>query len=162
MRVVYGDICDTTCEAIVNASNGIGYMGGKTGVRKRLAGVAESIHYLSGGRIEEDAKKICKGHSPFGFAPGNVFVTDASGLQCRYIIHAVTMRLPGSRSSIAIVESLMPKILEQARNLGIKSLAIPLLGTGTGHVNENRVMQLYRDTFEAVDDLDVVVYIYQK
>jgi len=162
VRVVYGDICDTTCDAIVNASNGIGYMGGKAGVRKRLAGVAESIHYLSGGRIEQDAKKICKEHALFGFAPGNVFVTSASGLQCQYIIHAVTMRFPGTLSSFTIVESLMPKILEQARKLEIKSLAIPLLGTGTGHVSEKQVMQLYQETFESVNDLDVLVYIYQK
>lgn len=162
MKIVYGDICGTACDAIVNASNGIGFMGGKAGIKKRLAGVAESIHYLSGGQVEQEARKICRDHSIFGFAPGNVFATSAPGLQCRYILHAVTMRYPGTLSSLEIVKSLLPEILEQARKLGITSLAIPLLGTGTGHVSEKRVLQLYQETFETVDDLDIQVYIYKK
>ena len=42
LEIVYGDICETDCDVLVNASNGIGYMGGKAGIRKRLPGVAES------------------------------------------------------------------------------------------------------------------------
>ncbi len=162
MRIEYGDICEAACDAIVNASNGIGFMGGKKGIKRRLAGVAESIHYLSRGQIELAAKKVCRAYSFFGFGPGNVFVTPAFELECKYIIHAVTMRFPGTRSSLGTVKKLLPKILEQARNLGAKSIALPLLGAGTGHVCEKKLMALYHTVFDSVDDLDVCVYIYRK
>ncbi|MBQ5657011.1 MAG: macro domain-containing protein [Bacteroidaceae bacterium] len=162
MRILHGDICEASCDAVVNASNGIGFMGGKAGIRKRQPGVAESIHYLTGGQVERVAKKICKKHSFFGYAPGNVFVTPAFDLKCKYIIHAVTMRYPGTYSSIKTVQALLPGILEQARELGLKSVAIPLLGTGTGHVNQNKILKLYENFFEGVDDVQVDVYIYRK
>ena len=162
MRIEYGDICETTCDAIVNASNGIGYMGGKAGIRKRRPGVAESLHYISRGQIEDCAKKLCKNHSALGFAPGNVFVTPAFELNCKHIIHAVTMRLPGTFSNINTIEILLPQILEQARSMNLKSIAIPLLGTGTGGLSEKKVLDLYRIHFETVTDLDICVYIYRK
>lgn len=162
MRIIYGDICETTCDAIVNASNGIGFMGGSKGIKKRLPGVAESIHYLSGGQIEAAAKAVCREHAPLGFAPGSVFVTPAHGLGCGHIIHAVTMRFPGTLASLHTVRTLLPGILEQARRLQLRSIAIPLLGTGTGHVSKDRVLALYQEFFEDVDDLDVCVYIYRK
>lgn len=162
MRIVYGDICQTTCDAIVNASNGIGYMGGKSGIRKREPGVAESIHYVTQGRVEAAARKECRAHSPFGYAPGQVFVTPACGLSCQYVLHAVTMRLPGMLSSFRTVKKLLPLILEQARMRNLKSIAIPLLGTGTGHLSEAKVMKLYHSVFDSVDDLDICVYIYRK
>lgn len=37
------DIALSSADAIVNASNGIGYMGGKAGTEQRKKGVAESI-----------------------------------------------------------------------------------------------------------------------
>lgn len=162
MRIEYGDICQTTCDAIVNASNGIGFMGGRAGIRKKLAGVAESIHYATGGAVEQEAKKVCREHSPLGVSPGNVFVTSAGGLNSTYIIHAVTMRLPGTLSSKGTVKALLPRILETARSLGVRSIAIPLLGTGTGHLSEKKVLEMYEQAFAGVEDLDICVYIYRK
>ena len=162
MRIEYGDICAASCDAIVNASNGIGFMGGKLGIKRRLAGVAESIHYVSHGQVEKAAKAVCRSHSILGFGPGNVFVTPAFDLKCRYIIHAVTMRFPGTLSSLGTVKKLLPKILNQARSLELSSIAIPLLGAGTGHVSEKRLLSLYHKVFDPVEDLDICVYIYRK
>lgn len=161
-EVIYGDICETGCDVLVNASNGIGYMGGKAGIRKRLSGVAESIHYYTRGAVEAEAKKVVRSISPLGIAPGQVFVTPAPGLNCRYVFHAVTMRFPGSIARMETVKSLLPRILDQARQLGVTSIAIPLLGTGTGHLNENKVLALYQQVFETVDDLSIYVYLYRK
>lgn len=162
MRIIYGDICQADCEAVVSASNGIGYMGGKKGIKKRLSGVAESIHYVSNGKIEQAAKKLCRENSIFGYAPGSVYVTPAYEMQCNYIIHAVTMRFPGSMSNTKTIRILLPKIMEEVRKLGIKSVAIPLLGTGTGHVSEQKVLALYSEVFEQFGDIDICVYIYRK
>ena len=162
LQIVQGDITRVPCDAIVNASNGIGFMGGKAGMKRRLAGVAESIHYATQGQVEAAAKAVCRAHHPFGFGPGQVFVTPAFHLNCHYILHAVTMRFPGTRSSLKTVKKLLPKILDQARSLGITGIALPLLGAGTGHVSEKRLLALYHQVFDSVEDLDICVYIYRK
>ena len=46
--------------------------------------------------------------------------------------------------------------------MNLKSIAIPLLGTGTGGLSEKKVLDLYRIHFETVTDLDICVYIYRK
>lgn len=100
--IVYaqGDITKFDVDAIVNASNGFGYMGGKRCVKELHRGVAESIQFASQGAVERLARAKCKAHSFFGYSPGTVFVTDAPNLGCRKIIHAVTMRTPGSKAKI--------------------------------------------------------------
>ena len=162
MRIIYGDICDAACDAIVNASNGIGFMGGALGIRKKLSGVAESIHFVTQGQVEKDAKAICKKHSLIGLRPGSVFVTRAYNLNCHYVIHAVTMRYPGTLASMKAVRQLLPLVLEQARELNLKSIALPLLGTGTGGLSNKKVLDLYTDFFANVDDIDVCVCLYKK
>lgn len=54
------DIALSKADAIVNACNGVGYMGGKSGIIKRRCGVAESIHYISHGTVEKLAKADCR------------------------------------------------------------------------------------------------------
>ena len=162
MRIVYGDICGAVCDAIVNASNGIGFMGGALGIRKKLSGVAESIHFVTQGQVEKEAKVICRNYSLVGLRPGSVFVTNAYNLNCRYVIHAVTMRYPGTLASMKTVRQLLPLILEQARELNLKSITLPLLGTGTGGLKDKKVLELYTEFFADVDDIDVCVCLYQK
>ena len=162
MKIIYGDLCEAKCDAIVNASNGIGFMGGKLGIYKRLAGVAESIHYATQGKVEQAAKQICRSHAFFGFKPGNVFVTPSFNLPCKYIIHAVTMRFPGTFSNLGTVKKLLPQILQQAQSLDLHSIAIPLLGTGTGSLSKEKVLAVYEEFFSSIDSIDICVYIYGK
>lgn len=65
------DIALSSADAIVNASNGIGYMGGERGIIIRGNGVAESIHYISIGRVEELSKAISSKHSEHQSAQKN-------------------------------------------------------------------------------------------
>lgn len=82
-------------------------------------------------------------HTPFfGYSPGTVFVTDAPNLECKKIIHAVTMRTPGSKAKIKKIKVLIPKIVAVAENLNINSVAIPLLGCGTGGLDRKTVQNL--------------------
>lgn len=139
------DIAFSSADVIVNASNGIGFMGGKSGVKIRKKGVAESIHFVSRGSVENLAKEKCKKHSIFGFAPGSIFITSAPNLSTKYIIHAVTMRFPGSKSRINTIEKLLPKIIEAAENYNWNTVAIPLLGTGTGRLSYFSVYRIYQE-----------------
>lgn len=154
--IVNNDIAKIKADAIINASNGIGYMGGFIGRYIKLNGVAESLHYASNGFIEKAAKKQCSLNS---YNPGDIFVTTADKLNTKYIIHAVTMKKPGSKSDINIVKTLLPKIIEKACDLNVKSIAIPLLGTGTGKVNKNNVLDIYKKVFTNIFDLDVIIVL---
>ncbi len=72
--IVYaqGNITKFDVDAIVNASNGFGYMGGKRCVNELHRGVAESIQFASCGAVERLARAKCKAHSFFGYSPGTV------------------------------------------------------------------------------------------
>lgn len=142
------DITLSNADAIVNASNGVGYMGGKAGIANRKRGVAEGLHYESKGAIEPLAKAKCKTKGVFGYAPGNIFITNAPNLHTKNIIHAVTMRFPGSKAKIKTIKKLTQKILEISEELNYKSVAVPLLGTGTGGLDPFDVIKIYFEFFK--------------
>lgn len=54
------NIALSNAKAIVNASNGIGWMGGQMCINEQHKGVAESIQYVSKGAVEKLAKAECK------------------------------------------------------------------------------------------------------
>lgn len=160
--IVQGDITKIKADIIVNASNGIGYMGGFTGRFIRLKGVAESIHYETKGVVEKEAKKACKTSTKLprhvcGRKAGDIFVTSAGSLDALYIIHAVTMKFPGMRAKLNTIDLLLPKIIEKAYALKAKSLVIPLLGAGTGHINSQKVLDKYKEYFEKITDLEIII-----
>lgn len=155
--LVEGDITEISADIIVNASNGIGYMGGVIGRVIKLKGVAESINYATKGMVEREAKKACKKnkHLPrvfCGYKAGEIFVTGAGDLKAKYIIHAVTMVLPGMTTSIEVIKTLLHKIVVKA-----KSLVIPILGVGTGGLEKGEVLRVYYELFNEVKNLEIIV-----
>lgn len=151
------DIALSKADAIVNASNGVGYMGGKSGIIKRRSGVAESIHYISHGAVEKLAKADCRKKGLFGYAPGKVFITPAPNLNTKYVIHAVTMRFPGSKARLKTIRKLIPEIISLAAYYDFKTVALPLLGTGTGRLSKSDVLQIYKDLLPN-DKTDFIIY----
>lgn len=153
--ITKGDITEANVDIIINASNGVGYMGGTLGKYIKLPGVAESIHYKSKGSIEKEAKLICKTDD---YSEGDIFVTSSGNLPSKCILHAVTMKKPGSKSNIKTIETLLPRIIYKARELNAKSVAIPLLGTGTGGLSKKEILGIYSKVFSIILDLDIIVY----
>lgn len=160
--VVKKSITDIEADVLINASNGIGFMGGTLGRFIKLKGVAEAIHYATGGIVEREAK-IASRKSKYlpsfinGHKPGEIFITGAGNLKASSILHAVTMRYPSMPTNIDTVRTLLPKILNEARSLNAKSLAIPLLGTGTGGLDKNDVLNMYEEFFKDVKDIKALV-----
>jgi O-acetyl-ADP-ribose deacetylase (regulator of RNase III) len=154
LRYHTGDITKIRADAIVNAANARGYMGGLIGRYIRLRGVAESIHYATSGAVEKEAKRVVRAHPP---GLGDVYVTGAHGLPAEWVLHAVTMLKPGSRSSIEVVARCVENIIDSCRSLGVRTVAVPLLGTGTGRVNVRDVEELYEVKFGEAHDLNVIV-----
>ena len=156
------DIIDIKADIIVNASNGIGYMGGFLSRIIKIKGIAESINYATKGAIEKESKKVLMKNKYIPIIlnnkkPGDIFITSANNLNAKYIIHAVTMKFPGMTTNIKIIEILLPKIIEKARELKAKSLVIPLLGTGTGKINKNKILDLYNKFFINIKDIKIII-----
>ena len=122
VRLIKGDITAVVCDAIVNAANDHLWMGG---------GVAGAIKRRGGEEIEREALRL--GPVPVGRA----VATGGGRLPARYVIHAVTMGqdLVTSEPSIGAATQ---SALRLADELGLRSLALPTLGTGVGGFPLNR------------------------
>lgn len=118
--VSQADITTLSVDAIVNAANSHGWLGG---------GVAGAIKRRGGAAIEEEA--IAKGPTPIGQA----IATTAGALPCQAIIHAPTMTEPASPSSPQNIMAATMAALVTAREMGFSRIAIPGMGTGVGGVN---------------------------
>lgn len=166
MEIIYGDICNLKVDAIVNASNGMGYMGGLLCRHVKLNGLAENINYITKGTVEKEARQKCKLKS---YLPriivcksaGEVFHTSSGSLKSKHIIHAITMKYPGTRSKLETIRKLLPEIINEAYTLNCKTIAIPLLGTGMGGLKENEVLEIYEEYFKEIYDLNIIVVIYK-
>ncbi|MFQ5651400.1 MAG: macro domain-containing protein [bacterium] len=119
VEFVVGNLTDFEVEAIVNPANSEGEMGG---------GVAGALKKAGGKKIEEEAMT----QAPI--AIGKAVMTSAGKLKSAFIIHAPTMKVPAQRTSAENITQALHAALTTARESGIRSLAIPGMGTGTGKV----------------------------
>jgi len=127
IRVAVCDITKVYVDAVVNAANSLMYMGG---------GVAGAIRRIGGIEIEEEAIK--KAPVPVGKA----IHTTAGKLNAKWVIHAPTMERPAMRIPDENVALATHAALSLANEMGLKSIAIPALGTGVGGVNRKVAAQV--------------------
>ena len=116
IEIVQGDIVTVEAEALVNAANNELWMG---------AGVAGAIKRSGGFEIEQEA--VSKGP----IRVGEVVVTLAGKLPSSYIFHAAVMG-QGQMPTRDIIRECTGKCMQLARDLKIKNIAFPALGTGVG------------------------------
>jgi O-acetyl-ADP-ribose deacetylase (regulator of RNase III)/ADP-ribose pyrophosphatase YjhB (NUDIX family) len=116
VKIFLGDITDFKADAIVNAANNKGVMGG---------GVAATIKKKGGKIIEDEAVKKCP------IEIGEAIFTSAGSLKAKYVIHAVTMGLDYKTDEVKIRNSCRNS-LKVADELGVGSIIFPALGCGTG------------------------------
>lgn len=117
MQKIYflkGDITDMDVDAVVNAANTDLVLG---------SGVAGAIRSKGGPAIQEDCDRV----GPV--ALGEAAVTTGGRLKALYVIHAASMRL-GGRTSAESLRLAIHNSLQRAEERGLKSIAIPAIGTG--------------------------------
>ena len=119
ISVVQGSILQVDAQAIVNAANSQGYMGG---------GVAGVIKGAAGVEVEDEARK----QTPI--AVGKAVLTLGGKTKFKGIIHAPTMPQPAMRIPPQNVALATKAALTLADAQGFVSLAIPGMGTGVGGV----------------------------
>jgi len=144
IRIAKGDITTFEGDAIVNAANDRLILG---------SGVAGAIRKKGGPEIQEE----CDRHGPIRV--GEAAVTGAGRLPVRYVIHAAV--LGSEPASYDSVRRATEAALARARELGLETVAFPLLGTGVGGLDPEKVARIMIEEFKnAPDDLEVTLYGY--
>jgi O-acetyl-ADP-ribose deacetylase len=112
--IVSGDLVEQHVDAIVNAANNDLVLG---------AGVAGAIRTRGGATIQQE----CDAHGPIQV--GEAAITGGGELPSRYIIHAASMGLGGTTTSLSLRSS-MDHAFRLAREHHVRTIAIPAVGTG--------------------------------
>jgi O-acetyl-ADP-ribose deacetylase (regulator of RNase III) len=122
MQAFNSSIVDFEADVIVNAANGQGILG---------SGVAGAIRKAAGNSLTREVREFCLEMG--GFEEGDCYISSAGDLgNTKAVYHVVTMKFPGGRTNLDIVEKGMRKALSIAIMNNVKSIAFPGLGTGTG------------------------------
>lgn len=119
IEVKQGSILEAEAEAITNAANSQGWMGG---------GVAGAIKRVAGEEVEQEA--VAKAPIPVGSA----ILTSGGRTRFKGIVHAPTMEQPAMQIPASNVGKATLAALTCAEQAGFTSLAIPGMGTGVGGV----------------------------
>ncbi len=144
IRIAQGDITEFAGDAIVNAANNWLKLG---------AGVAGAIRKKGGPEIQAECDRI----GPIRV--GEAVITTAGKLPARYVIHAAVMG--DEPASYESVRQATKSALELAVAKGLKTVAFPLLGTGVGGLDKERVARIMLEEIKAaLDTLEVTLYGY--
>lgn len=119
LSIVRADIASLEADALVSSDDGKLTMRG---------GVARALNEASGGVCFAESRKYVP------VRHGGVVVTGAGSLRARFVLHAVTLDWDQGatyRPSRDLILRLLEGCFYQADTLKLRSLALPLLGTGT-------------------------------
>lgn len=153
-RIVRNDITKMNTEAIVNTANAEPKVGAgcDTAVYK-AAGYDELLAYR-----RENIGVVNE---------GDVFITPGFNLSAKYIIHAVSPRYEaGSRDAEAKLRACYRKSLELAKANQIKSIAFPLISTGSFKYPKEEGMRIAVDEINAFmlnnkhDNIDIFLVVF--
>lgn len=135
-----GDITQVKADAVVNAANSLGEMGG---------GVAGALRQAGGPDVEQEA--ISKAPIPIGEA----VYTTAGKLPYKGVIHSPTMLKPAQLTTIENIRKATQAALICADSYGIKILAIPGLGTGVGGIAPSAAAEAMVETLRNYETASV-------
>ena len=115
-----GDILAEDAEALVNTVNTVGVMGGGIALQFKKAFPANFKAYAA----------TCKRGD---VQPGRMFVFETGQLtNPRYIINFPTKRHWRGKSRMEDIDAGLEALVKEVRDRGIRSIAIPPLGSGLG------------------------------
>lgn len=150
-KIVRNDITKMKVDAIVNPTNA--YMYG-------TAGVDGSIHQIEGPWLREATKQMN------GLLPGEAKVTTARNLPCDYIFHTFgPIWMGGNKGEEKILRNCYVNALKLALEKGIKSIAFPLIASGTFDYPKDRALGTATAAigeFLLSHDLEIYLVVYDK
>lgn len=141
-----GDILRADADAIVNAVNCVGVMG------RGLAAQFKRV-YPANFRAYEAA---CKRKE---VQPGKMLVFEVQGSpRPRWIINFPTKRHWRAASRLDDIQAGLVALIDEVRDRGIRSIAVPSLGCGLGGLSWAEVKPLIEAAFAVVADVHVLLY----
>lgn len=141
-----GDILRDESEALVNTVNCVGVMGRGIALQFKKAWPENFKAYAAACKREE-------------VQPGRMFVFETGRLTPpRYIINFPTKRHWRGKSRIEDIEAGLEALLDVVRELGIRSLALPPLGSGLGGLDWVEVRTRIEAALSEFPDVRVRVY----
>jgi O-acetyl-ADP-ribose deacetylase (regulator of RNase III) len=141
-----GDILAEDADALVNTVNCVGYMGRGIALQFRKAWPENFKAYAA----------ACQRHE---VQPGRMLVFETGRLTPpRYIINFPTKRHWRGKSRIEDIESGLKALVAEVKHRGIRSIAIPPLGSGLGGLDWREVRPRIERAMEALPDVRIVVF----
>lgn len=116
IRFHIGDIAHHRADVIVNASNTVLVLG---------SGVSAAIRKAAAPELQEEMYRS----APLPW--GQVAVTEPFGLPASYLFHAAVIDR-NRTTGPAVVRACLANVFLRAEELGVRSIALPALGTGAG------------------------------
>ena len=141
-----GDILAEEAEALVNTVNCVGFMGRGIALQFKRAYPENFKAYAVRCRRNE-------------MRPGRVFVFETGEiLPPRYIINFPSKRHWRGKSRIEDIESGLVSLAAEIRSRGIRSIAIPPLGSGLGGLDWPEVRARLEAALKEFDEVKVVIF----
>ena len=142
-----GDILTDQSEALVNTVNCVGVMGRGIALQFKNAWPDNYKAYAAACKREE-------------VRPGRMFVFETGQLTPpRYIINFPTKRHWRGKSRIEDIDAGLVALTTEIRERGIRSIAIPPLGSGLGGLDWDDVRPLIETALRVLDGVRVRLYV---
>lgn len=146
IRYTHGNLFDADVDALVNTVNTVGVMG---------KGVALQFKE----RFPENFTAYAAACKSGEVKIGRMFVTETRRLTGpRWIVNFPTKADWRYPSKLEYVRTGLTDLVRVTRDLGIRSLAIPPLGAGSGGLDWWLVRKAIEDALAELDDVDVLVF----
>lgn len=146
IRFTTGDILQAEAEALVNTVNCVGVMG---------RGIALQFKHAFPANFKIYAAACDRGE----VQPGRMFVTETGLLAGpRYIINFPTKRHWRGKSRMEDIEAGLAALMQELRQRGIRSVAIPPLGSGLGGLDWAEVRPRIEAALSALPEVDVLIF----
>jgi O-acetyl-ADP-ribose deacetylase (regulator of RNase III) len=146
IRYTTGNLLDADAEALVNTVNTVGVMGKGIALMFKEAFPENFRAYQSACKTDQ-------------VVTGRMFVTERTDLVGpRWIINFPTKKHWRHPSKLEWIEQGLDDLVRVVREAGIRSVAIPPLGSGNGGLDWQTVRPLIERAFESVPEVDATVF----
>ncbi|WP_414931880.1 macro domain-containing protein [Vibrio europaeus] len=145
---VKGDLLTDNAEAIVNAVNTVGVMG-------------KGLAYQFKEKYPENFSKYREACKQEKLSVGKVFTVSldsASESTPKYIVNFPTKAHWRGKSKIEYIEDGLTDLISTVRTLGIKSVALPALGSGLGGLPWSQVEKQFLEKLSPIEEIEWRIY----
>jgi len=141
-----GDILQEDAEALVNTVNCVGVMGRGVALQFKKA-------------FPENFKAYAKACRRDELQPGRLFIYKTRRMMPPYyIINFPTKRHWKGKARMEDIQAGLKHLAQVVREMNIRSIALPPLGSGLGGLDWQQVRQLIEQVLSSLEDVRVIVY----